>query len=469
MIGPETHFATAGGDRVAYQVMGDGPRDIVCTYGQWGHVDLDWDDPNLARFLKRLASFGRLIRFNMRGTGLSDPRPHDGREVWEHWAEDLLAVMDATGSRASAIVGWADAGVLALPFAAKYPERVSALVLFNTSARYSVAPDYPEGLPSEVGQQLIEFVRRTWGTDEYALAIMPSLRGDAQGLRSINRILRAMATPKAVAEGFANFLNCDARTALAAIRAPTLVMARDNYEFLPVRHGKYLAEHIANARFVQLPGTDFGPYSQAPDEILDQIEEFLTGVRHGGEPERALLSVLFTDIVDSTKRAAELGDTAWRALLDRHDKIQHEQIGLFKGRLIDSAGDGTFVTFDRPDRAVQCAQALVRELGGAGLRVRAGVHFGDVELREDGRVGGLTVHVGARVAQLAAPTEVLVSRTVRDILMGSRFTFEERGVHQLKGLPGEWSVYAVREKPEPLGTQPRVPADGPRAARSARG
>ena len=457
MTPPETRFANVGNDRVAYQVLGEGPRDLVFTAGQWGHIDLDWEEPTIARFYRRLASFSRLIRFNARGSGLSDPRPRDGRESWHHWMDDLLAVMNAAGSSTTAIAGFIDSGPLALQFAAAHPQRISALVLVNATACGAAAPDYPEGHPPEVMGQFLEFSRKYYGTERWARASNPSLAGDERALRWVAKWQRASGTPKALAENFENQQNMDARPALSRIRAPTLVMLRSHYRWVPVPQSRYVAEHIADARLVELPGTDSLPFWETPDLILDNIEKFLTGMRHGGAPDRALVAVLFTDVVDSTQRAAELGDAAWRTLLDRHDEIQREQIALFKGRLVDSSGDGTLATFDRPDRAIECARALHSALASLNVRVRAGIHFGDVELRGDGRVGGMTVHLGARVSALAGPGEIIVSRTVRDILLGSRFCFDERDTCDLKGVPGRWTVYAVAEPKEPHGAQP---ADG---------
>jgi class 3 adenylate cyclase len=440
---PETRFATVGDDRVAYQVMGDGPRDLIFSEGQWSHLDLCWEIPAMAHFFRRLASFSRLIRFDMRGTGLSDPRPAPARDVQRHWAEDAMAVLRACRSSVAAIAGFNDIGPLALPFAAAYPEHVSGLVLINTTARYSAAPDYPEGHQRGPLDEFVYFGRKHWGTERFVRATQPARAEDPHTLRQLAKLYRAMASPRIYAEGLENHLHMDARGSLSEVRAPTLVMARRNYRFVPVPHSRYIAAHVEGAQFIELPGSEVSPYWESSDLILDHIEEFLTGVRRGGEPERALVAVLFTDIVDSTKRAAELGDKAWRALLDRHDEIQREQIGLFKGRIVDSAGDGTFATFDRPDRALECARALLEALSKLGMPIRAGIHFGDVELRDDGRVGGMTVHIGARVLAQAKPGEVLVSHTVQGILLGSRHHFSARGTHALKGVPGEWPLYAL--------------------------
>jgi class 3 adenylate cyclase len=439
---PETRYTT-GDDRVAYQVLGAGPQDLVLTAGQWGQVDLEWEDPANARFLRRLASFSRLIRFNSRGTGLSDARPADGREPWEHWVEDLVAVMDAVGSSTAAIVGFIDSGPLALQFAAARPERVSALVLMNTAARFTAASDYPEGWPLDVTEQFLRFSHQNYGNDRWSRASNPSLAGDERTLRWVSKFYRSAGSPRNSAVSFENQMRMDARPALSGIRAPTMVMLRRNYRWVTESQARYIVDRIPGARFVELPGSDASPVWETPDLILDHIEEFVTGQRHGGEPDRILTTVLFTDIVGSTEQAARLGDTAWRALLDQHDETLREQVGLFGGHVADHSGDGSLSTFPSPRRAIECARALHEALAEDALLIRAGVHFGEVEQRADGGVGGVNVHVGARVMALACAGEVLVSHTVRGILTGSLLRFEERGSHELKGVPGTWPIFAV--------------------------
>lgn len=443
MTQPETCYTSIGNDRIAYQVFGRGPRDLVSTAGQWEHLDLEWEDPGMARFYRRLASFGRLIRFDPRGTGLSDPRPNDEREVWQHWTEDLSAAMDACGSQSAAILAWIDGGMLALHFAAMFPNRVRALVLMNVAARYSAAPDYPEGAPPEAIDQFLEFTRRYYGTERWVRASNPSVAGDERILRWCAKYSRATASPKAAAEGFANQQKLDVRPILPGIRVPTLVMVRNNYPWVSVAQSRHVAEHVRGAQFLELPGADSLPFWETPDLILDHIEEFLTGMRHGGEPERMLVALLFCDVVGSTARAAELGDTAWRALLDRHDHILRQQVGLFAGKVVDRAGDGSLSTFENPRRAIDCALALQDAWRDLGIQSRIGIHFGEVERREEGEVGGVGVHIGARVMAVAGTGEVLVSRTLRDILFGSHYEFADRGMHDLKGVPDRWQLYAV--------------------------
>jgi len=459
MTTPETRYTTVGDDRVAYQVLGDGPIDLVTTPGQWGHLDLEWEDPSVARFLRRLASFSRLIRFDARGSGLSDARPNGGGDVARNWTEDLLAVMTAVGSKSVAILAWIDGGQLALQFAAAHADRVRALALFSTTARLTVALDYPQGNSPETTAKYLGFTRKYWGTEKWVVANSPSLAHDERARRWFAKLCRAVASPKAVVESHAHQQKLDARPILSSIRAPTLVMARSNCRGYPLAQTRYVAEHVSGARFVELAGTDIMPFWETPDLILDHIEEFVTGQRHGGEAERALLTVLFTDIVDSTALAAKMGDAQWHALLNRHDEITREQIARFGGRLIERTGDGTLATFDRPGRAIDCARALHEAMATLNIKLRVGLHTAEVELREDGRVGGISVHVGARVMAVAKAGSVLVSRTVRDILLGSRFGFDEQGTHELKGVPGQWTVYAVTDQEELHGTQPDAPAD----------
>lgn len=441
-IPPETRFASVGGDRVAYQVIGDGPRDLVHTIGLWSQVDVIFDDLSTQRYLRRLAATHRVILFDARGTGLSDARPADGRSIAEHWGEDLLAVLDAAGASAPSMLGIVDAGPLMLRFLELHPDRCSRLVLFNTSACFAAAPDYPIGFTPQQLQRFHVFLHATWGQDKWVEWFVPSVAANEPLRRWVARWCRAQASPGTAVANVREIVQMDGRSGLGALAIPVLVMARRDYRMIPPAHGRYIAEHVPGARFVLLPGADGLPIFETTDAILDQVEEFLTGSRQS-EPERVLATVLFTDIADSTVRAAELGDAAWRQLLDRHDRTLREQIALHRGRLVESTGDGALATFDRPDHAIECALSLHRALGVLGVAIRAGLHTGSVELREAGRVGGMAVHIGARVATVARPGEVLVSRTLRDVLLGSHYAFRERGVHELKGVPDRWTLYAV--------------------------
>lgn len=443
MTQPNVQYARVGDDRVAYQVLGEGPFDLVATAGIWGHIDLEWEDPATARFLRRLASFSRLIRFDPRGVGLSDARPDSARDVARCWAEDLLAVMTAVRSQSIVLVAWLS-GQGPLQFAAAQPARVRALVLINMAARYGHAADYPQGHPVKSRASYVEFARKYWGTERWAIAHCPSLTHDEQARHWHAKWQRAMAGPKAIAESFARDWELDARPILTSVRAPTLVMARSHSLWLPSTLPRYLADHILNAQYVELPGADILPFWETPELILDQIEEFLTGHRHGSEVERALVTVLFTDIVDSTTLAARLGNAQWLDLLKRHDQIIGNELARFGGKLVERTGDGTLATFDRPGRAIDCAVSLHEAMASLNLKLRAGLHTAEVEVREDGRIGGIGVHIGARVMANAGAGEVWVSHTVQNLLMGSNYRLVDRGSYQLAGVPGGWVLFAVQ-------------------------
>lgn len=442
MENPETLYAAVGQDRVAYQVLGKGP-DLVDATGLWSHLDVPWEEPAVARMYRRIAGFCRLIRFDPRGTGLSDPRPDDGRSVAEHWAEDLLAVLDTVKSKSASLMCQLDGGPLGLLFYERHPERCAGLVLANTTARFQAADDYPAGHSERKTRQLFDFLRKNWGSEEFCSYFVPSQAKNEPLQRWFSKWCRAVASPRVVADNLEAAMNLDARHVLPRISVPVLVISRRDYPVFPAAQGRYMAEHIPNARYAELPGADAMLVWESNDEVLDLIEEFITGKRRSGEAERVLASVLFTDIVDSTRRAAKLGDAAWRQLLDRHDQIVREQVALFRGRLVDSAGDGTLAVFESPGRAIDCAHALMQRLDDIDVPLRAGIHIGEVERREDGRVGGIAVHIGARVLGQAKAGEVMISRTVRDVLIGSGYKFKGRGIHELKGVPSKWPLYAV--------------------------
>jgi class 3 adenylate cyclase len=441
-VQPETTYAPLGEDRVAYQVLGEGP-DLVLTMGAFGHVDLLWEDPGVALFLRRLASFSRLISFDRRGTGASDPYPESVPPPWEAYADEVAAVMDAAGSRQAALMATtAEAGPMALFFAATRPERTRALVLANASARYVAADDYPIGFPPEQADTLISQVEESWGTAERIADGIPSKAGDERFRRWMARVQRSIASPRTVHIFLRALFEVDVRPLLPLIQAPTLVLHRRDFRLLPIEHGRYLAEHIPNARLVELPGSD-GPLTwETPDLILGHIEEFLTGVRASAPANRVLATVLFTDIVASTERAAELGDRRWRELLQVHDDLGARLVEQWGGRVVKSTGDGLLATFDGPGRAIACATALRDRLGDIDLQIRAGLHAGEVELRDED-VGGIAVHIAARVMAAARPGEVLVSSTVHDLVAGSDQVLEDHGTHQLKGVDGDWHLFAV--------------------------
>jgi class 3 adenylate cyclase len=441
-VQPETTYAPLGDDRVAYQVLGDGP-DLVLTMGAFGHVDLQWEDPGLALYLRRLASFARLIIFDRRGTGASDPLPEDLPPPWEAYADEVTAVMDAAGSRRAALMATtAEASPMALFFAATRPERTIALVLGNASARYVAADDYPIGIPPERAEALISRVEATWGTAEPISTAIPSWAGDERFRRWVARLQRSIASPRTVHVMLRALFEVDVRPLLPLIQAPTLVLHRRDFPLLPIEHGRYLVEHIPNARLVELPGAD-GPLTwEEPEASLGPIEEFLTGVRAAVPASRVLATVLFTDIVASTERAAELGDRRWRELLGVHDDLGRRLVERWGGRVVKTTGDGLLATFDGPGRAIACALALRDQLADIDVAIRAGLHAGEVELRGDD-VGGIAVHIAARILAAADPGELLVSRTVRDLVAGSDRVLAGRGTHRLRGVDGDWELFAV--------------------------
>lgn len=442
MSEPLTRFAPVGADRVAWQTLGEGPRDLVYVAGLWSHLDMAWESPAVARFLRRLGGLGRLIRFDRRDSGISDPRPPDGSPI-EHWQQDLLAVLDAARSRAPVIVAGADAGPLALAFAAAFPERCSALVLYATAACVQRRPDYPQGHSAGFVARLQQTLPESWGQEASASLLLPSQARHPDVLRWYAKFERAMASPRQVVENLAWVVDLDVRALLDRVQVPALVIARRDLRLFLPEQARHLAEHLPQGRYEEVAGADLLPYWDGSDEILALVERFLTGRRAGGTPDRQLATVLFTDLVDSTKLAVKLGDAAWRALLDRHDQTVREQIAHHGGRLVDSAGDGTLAVFPTPGEAIDCGHALHKALRPLKLRMRAGVHIGELELREDGRVGGIAVHIGARVLGLAKSGQVLVSRTVRDVLIGSAYRFKDAGMHELRGVPSKWPLYAA--------------------------
>jgi class 3 adenylate cyclase len=437
---PETLYASIGDDRIAYQVLGEGPPDLVLTIGSVGHVDLKWDDPVFEDFHRRIATLGRLISFDGRGSGASDPLPPDTRFAWESWVEDLQAVMDAAGSERAVIVGALDAAPSAVMFAATQPERTAGLVLFNASARLLAAPDYLIGHPPELARTLIDLIKKNWGTREMGRVLYPDRADDEHFCSWYAKYQRAAASPRIMADHMDQILAADMRDVLPMVHAPTLVLQRRENQFAPIAHGRYIAERIPGARFVELPGVGSGVMGQHVEGTVAALREFLTGTRTEPEPDRVLATILFTDIVDSTGRAASLGDRRWREILDRHDRSARTEVERFRGRLIKTTGDGMLATFDAPTRALRCAFGLCESLADAGLEIRAGLHTGEIELRGDD-VGGIGVHIAARTAAEATARQVVVTRTVRDLATGADLAFTPRGSVSLRGVPGEWDLF----------------------------
>ena len=440
---PRTEYARSGDVHIAYQVVGEGPLDLVYVPGWVSNVELMWEEPRSASFLERLASFSRLILFDKRGTGLSDPVPDPDLPTLEQRMDDVRAVMDAVGSERAALFGHSEGGNMAFLFAASHPDRTVAVVTFGVFAKRLWSEDYPWAPTPEERERYIEDVERMWGSEANLAMLTSSAENDPAFARWLSSYLRQGASPRAAASLARMNTFIDVRNVLPTIRVPTLVMHRIGDEEASVEEGRYIASQIPDARFVELAGADHFMFLENADVVLDEIEEFLTGVRRGPEPDRVLATVLFTDIVGSTERAADLGDRAWSDLLGRHHALVRGNLEAHRGREVDTAGDGFLATFDGPARAVRCAQASVRDLSELGLPIRAGIHTGEVETGGDA-VRGIAVHIGARIASLAAAGEVLVSRTVRDLVAGSGLAFEGRGEHELKGVPDRWELFAAR-------------------------
>jgi len=443
MDAPDTKYVTVGDADVAYQVLGDGDIDLLYCYGLGSHLEMFWEVPESAEYLRRLASFSRLIFFDRRGTGASDGIARNAIPTWEECAEDLMAVLDAVGSERAALLASLDSGPIAIMFAAMHPERVSSLILVTTSARYSFAEDYPIGVALEDVEAMVAFLGETWGSLDMARITNPSLPPAGDLVKRLARVIRCSATPRTAAAQFDVTLRGDARQALSLVQAPTLVLHALENAIVPVEHGRFLADNIEGARFVELAGGDVG-LTPATYQLIDEVAEFITGERPVVEVERILTTILFTDIVGSTERAAALGDQRWRAALDEHDQAVRDQLGRFRGREVNTTGDGFVVSFDGPARAVRCAQAIIDATARSGLELRIGLHTGECEVRGED-LGGLSVHIAARVAALARSGEILVSGTVKDLVIGSEIDFVDRGERGLKGVPGTWKLFAVRD------------------------
>lgn len=441
---PETRYARGGGHHIAYQALGEGPPDIVLL-SQWvSNVEASWELPPLADIGRRIASLGRLIQFDKRGTGLSDPVPLQTLPTLEEWMDDLRVVLDEVGAERPTIIGWGETGAMAALFASTYPERTSALVLWDCWARLARAPDYPIGMPPRVIDANVDFIEKTWGTGAQIDWVAPDDAARAEFRAAFGKYERQTASPGAAAAIRRMVNELDVRHVLPSIQAPTLVLHHSENRYARVGHGRYLAEHIPGARYVELPGANFGPFNaKEREQILDEIEEFLTGVRPVPQVDRVLATVLFTDVVDSTKHAVERGDQAWRELLERHRDLVRRQLERHRGREILTKGDSFLATFDGPARAIYCASAIVQGSRALGIEIRAGLHTGEIEVMGSD-IGGITVHIGARVSELAGSGEILVSSTVKDLVAGSGIKFDDRGSQELKGVPGEWRVFVVK-------------------------
>jgi pimeloyl-ACP methyl ester carboxylesterase len=446
----ETWYARSGDVHIAYQVTGDGPFDLVFVPGFVTHMELQWKMPGFGTFLENLSSFARLIRFDKRGTGMSDPV--GGAPSLETRMDDARAVMDAAGSERAAFYGLSEGAAMSILFAATYPERVGALIVRSCSPRTLWAPDFPWGRSADAYEREMVDALRVYNDRQAARQVVRGIgmRGDEEVDAYID-LMRYGASPGMLEALYRMNKEIDIRDVLPTVRVPTLVMHGSDDEIVPVEVGRYTAERLPSARFVEL--LDVGHLAlgaSSSDRIESEMKQFIADVRQGGlweevESERMLATVLFTDLVDSTSKAIELGDRRWSELLERHNQVVRRELLRHRGHEVDSAGDGFFATFDGPARAVRCASAIVRGVHELGLDVRAGLHAGECEI-VDGKVAGIAVHTGARVAASASPGEVLVSSTVKDLVAGSGIAFAERGIHELKGIPGDWRLFALQNE-----------------------
>jgi class 3 adenylate cyclase len=439
-VPPAARYAKAGDLHIAYVTAGEGPVDLVWVPTWVSQVEHLWEEPTVAAFFDRLTRFCRLIMFDRRGSGMSDPM--DGAPTLEEQMDDVLAVMDAVGSETAAILGHLEGGPLAAMFAATHPQRTRALLFYGTFARATYAPDYDWAWTREQRATANREVLEHWGEGLLAAAVAPSRAGDAAFLEWAARLERLAGSPGAIAKVLDLIGDLDVREVLPSIRVPTLVMHRREDTTILVQHARYIAERIPGARYVELEGSDHLFSGGDTDAVVGEIEEFLTGSRRQREPDRMLATVMFTDIVGSTERAAQLGDRDWRGLLERHDDLVRRALNRHRGREVKRTGDGFLATFDGPARAIRCAESIAEAMSTLGIEVRAGLHTGECEVM-NGDLGGLAVHIGARVMNCAEAGEVLVSSTVKDLVVGSGIEFEDRGARELKGVPGEWRLFAV--------------------------
>jgi pimeloyl-ACP methyl ester carboxylesterase len=437
----DIRFASSDDVQVAYHVVGDGPVDIVYVQGAWSHLEVEWELPAYRRFCELLGEFARVILFDKRGMGMSDRVP--GATSLDVRMDDIRAVMDAAGSESATLVGASEGGPLAMLFAAAHPERTNSLVLMGAEVRERRDEEWPWGEASdEEFEASMATVPDWWGkTSTFVGHFAPSQEVTPWLLDWSARLMRNANTPSSAEAFFRMAFEIDVRDILPSIQVPTLVVHAEGDRICHVENGRYLARHIPSARFVELPGADHLPWF-APDRAIDEIREFITGHRVPLTPDRVLATVLFTDIVGSTNQAARMGDGRWRSLLDAHNATVRNELARFRGVEVNTSGDGFLATFDGPARAIRCAQAITHQVEQLGLQVRTGVHTGEVE-RVDNDVAGIGVHIGARIAKLAAPGEVLVSGTVRDLVAGSGLEFADRGTQELSGVPGHWRVFAA--------------------------
>jgi pimeloyl-ACP methyl ester carboxylesterase len=438
---PQTQYARRGAVNIAYQLIGQGPPDLVLVSPWLSNIEAQWDIPEWEYLYHRFAAFSRFVLFDKYGMGMSDPAPPDSLPTLEEWADDVRTVMTAIGSKEATLLGIADGGMMAALFAAMHPDRTRSLVLLNSAARISWAPDYPIGMPAERQEAILAMVQEAWGKASIVSQINPE--ADQATQQTWARQVRLAASPATGAAVWRMLFALDVRAVLPSLQSPTLVVWTVS-PLLPREHSQYLAEKIPGARLVEVSGSVSHPSMRDMDALADAVEEFVSGARGSVSADRILTTVLLTDIVGSTQHLAQVGDRQWKEMLDTHDRLAEQLIARYRGQLIDRTGDGLLASFDGPARAIRFGLALRDSVRNLGMEIRVGLHTGEVERRGDGHLAGLTVHIAARVQASAGSGEVLVSRTVKDIVAGSGFEFEDRGPHRLKGVPDEWELFAVK-------------------------
>ena len=442
MSGDVQYARSGDGTHIAYEVASQGDVDLLYIPPVGSHLDIKWENPDYARMLKRLAAFSRLVTMDKRGSGLSDRRP--AIPVAAEQVEDVVAVLDAAGSQRAFLFGSLDGAGAALLTAAAYPNRVSGVVAYGTGPRILAAPDFP-GVDEGTARSMISSILATYGTPAGVAITAPSMVGNRAYERWYAHFQRSSVSPGEYFEFLEALFATDVRDVMPTVRVPVLVMRKEHDTLVPPQTVRWLADHLPDSRYVEVPGRDWTPWTDGADALVDEIETFVTGRHEHLDADRVLATVVFTDIVDSTRQAAELGDARWSILLDQHDETIRAHVERWRGRVVKSTGDGALATFDGPARALQCAVELRDALHQLGIEIRTGVHTGEVEAR-DGDLGGIAVHIAARIEALARPGEILVSRTVVDLVVGSRLAFDERGVHGLKGVPGQWTIYSLTHR-----------------------
>jgi pimeloyl-ACP methyl ester carboxylesterase len=438
---PTTQYVTVGDAQIAYQVIGDGPIDLVSSQGFGSNIEIYWDYPPARRFFERLASFTRLILFDRRGTGSSDAVRNPG--AWEEHTDDLHAVLDAVGAEQPALCAWFDAGAVSMLFAAAHPQRTRGLILWNSFARVVGDDDYPIGYSAEEHKTIVDLARQGWGSEEFTKFIEPSRADDPAAIEWIARMIRTSSTPAAAADAMATMGSLDARSALSSIHVPTLVLHRSALPMVTAPVGRFVADRIPDARYVEVEGGDWSPWDDGSELILDSIEEFLTGTRSGHRTDRVLTTLMFLDIAAATEQLAQLGDRRWQEMLQAHDRIARSAVDSYGGNIITTTNDGFLATFDLPGRAINCAIQVRDRMRSIGIDTRAGLHTGEVHLVRGGDIEGIAVHIAARVMNEGGRGDILCSRTVKDLVAGSGFCFNDLGPRSLKGVPEERQLFEV--------------------------